>query len=374
MIALVARTIWLAALAPWNAQLSSHADLGVGDPAPPLTVYQWVKGDPVLAFDPGQVYVVEFWATWSRPCKDSIALLTELAKKFTNVIFCGVSVSETGGQAQVSTDSAYLPAVRKFVQDRSRDIGYRVGVDDPTGLMYRAWLRASGRETIPSVFVIDEDGKIAWIGNPMGGLSEALQRVTSPSAIAATIVEPDVEVTHRKIRKTRTQLLAPVVSLIERKHYKEAVSSLDVLIALEPDQLLYLAPIKLSSLAAYDPGRANAYAKSVLVGFGRNKPALLNQLAWTMVDPTTPLAGVDVSIATRMASRAVAGSQRDSVQQAQAYDTLALTEARLHHFSRAAAHERKAMEIFRKRNPRDTGSLGKMAARLASYSRKRHSR
>ena len=37
--------------------------LEVGDPAPALSVGEWVKGSAV-ELQKGQVYLIEFWATW----------------------------------------------------------------------------------------------------------------------------------------------------------------------------------------------------------------------------------------------------------------------------------------------------------------------
>ena len=68
--------------------------LGLGDPAPPLTVSKFVKGTKVDKFEPGKIYVVEFWATWCGPCKVSIPHLTELQEKQKDVTFIGVSVWE----------------------------------------------------------------------------------------------------------------------------------------------------------------------------------------------------------------------------------------------------------------------------------------
>ena len=46
------------------AQAQEKALLGVGDPAPALSVAEWVKGSQVSNFEAGSVYLVEFWATW----------------------------------------------------------------------------------------------------------------------------------------------------------------------------------------------------------------------------------------------------------------------------------------------------------------------
>ncbi len=55
----------LVALLSGVAMSTARADsLGVGDSAPKLEVKSFVKGDPISEFEPGKVYVVEFWATW----------------------------------------------------------------------------------------------------------------------------------------------------------------------------------------------------------------------------------------------------------------------------------------------------------------------
>ncbi|MGO9237366.1 MAG: TlpA family protein disulfide reductase [Methylocella sp.] len=53
-------------------------DLLIGDPVPGLILGRFLKGEPVA----GDVYVIEFWASWGGPCRRSIPYLTELQKKF----------------------------------------------------------------------------------------------------------------------------------------------------------------------------------------------------------------------------------------------------------------------------------------------------
>src|SRR6266568_1760611 len=53
-----------------------------GDLAPALTVTKWLQGRPVPKFEPGGVYVVEFWATWCGPCIAFMPHLAELQARY----------------------------------------------------------------------------------------------------------------------------------------------------------------------------------------------------------------------------------------------------------------------------------------------------
>ncbi len=128
--------------------------LKVGDPAPPLTVGKWIKGEPVPALKKGTVYVVEAWATWCGPCRVSIPHLTELQKKHKDAVFIGVAVSDKEDR------------VKDFVKKMGDKMDYRVAVDDK-GKTGKGWLSASGSRGIPTAFVVDKAGKIAWFGHPM---------------------------------------------------------------------------------------------------------------------------------------------------------------------------------------------------------------
>ena len=63
-------------------------------------------------------------------------------------------------------------------------MNYTVAVD-PNGKVGEGYMGAFNQRGIPTAFVIDGNGKIAWIGHPMGGLDEVLENVVSQQQIPA---------------------------------------------------------------------------------------------------------------------------------------------------------------------------------------------
>jgi len=153
---------------------AGNKKLGIGDPAPKLAVKEFIKGKPVKKFEKGKIYVVEFWATWCPPCKESIPHLTELQKKNKDIIFIGVNVAEDDQSA-----------VKDFVEEMGDEMNYRValdlvpeGKDKNDGKMIKTWMTPAGLNGIPVAFVVNGDGKIAWIGGPKD-LEEPLEKIKS---------------------------------------------------------------------------------------------------------------------------------------------------------------------------------------------------
>src|SRR5436305_95667 len=124
------------------APLSSlAASVKVGAPAPTIKVAKWVKGTPVTSFTPGKVYVVEFWATWCGPCRQSIPHLTEMAKKYAGkATFTGVSVNEKN--APVGEYANYGEKVAAFVKDYGDKMDYNVAWDGDDGAMSKNGMEA----------------------------------------------------------------------------------------------------------------------------------------------------------------------------------------------------------------------------------------
>ncbi len=130
-----------------------------GDRAPALTVSKWLQGDPVKAFEPGKVYVVEFWATWCGPCIYFMPHLAELQAAYRDkgVTFIGFTARDPDNT---------LEKAAAFVTRRGPKLGYTFAYgDDRT--TFDAWMTAAGRQGIPCTFVVDRTGRIAYVGSPM---------------------------------------------------------------------------------------------------------------------------------------------------------------------------------------------------------------
>ncbi len=140
---------------------SSVQALDVGDSAPKLSIAEWVQGDSVdLPRDAAKrIHMVEFWAVWCPPCKESVPLLNKLQTRYKDqVAIIGVTAPDARGNSP--------SAVRKFVKDQGSNMTYRVALDDRDQTT-NAYLVAAGALGIPHAFLIGKDGRIAWQGSPL---------------------------------------------------------------------------------------------------------------------------------------------------------------------------------------------------------------
>lgn len=94
----------------------------------------------------GKVVVVEFWATWCPPCRESIPELNAIYEKFRGRNFELLAISVDKG-----VDAGAM--LNGFVKEHA--IVYPVLVDNKdVNVLY-------GVSSIPVMFVIDKEGKVA---------------------------------------------------------------------------------------------------------------------------------------------------------------------------------------------------------------------
>jgi thiol-disulfide isomerase/thioredoxin len=134
----------------------------IGDAAPVITPVTWLKGSPVAKYDPGRVYVVEFWATWCPPCIKTIPHLSALQQRHAGTLtIIGVNAEGLLGF------EAKANAVNNFMTKHGSDMAYIVAMEDPIGKpISEIWVTGTGSMGAPTAGIVDQHGKLVWIGYP----------------------------------------------------------------------------------------------------------------------------------------------------------------------------------------------------------------
>lgn len=309
--------------------------LMVGDPAPALRVKEWVQGEPVPAFEPGTVYVVEFWATWCGPCRVAIPHLNELSHEYKGrARFVGVSVWEHLDRSEYEVPGFVAKMGDKMTYTVAAD---RVQDSDPA-VMADTWMTAAGQSGIPTAFIVDAQGRVAWIGHPMA-IDDPLAKVVGGEwDIAAAARDHE---TAMVVKGLSNQLRRDITKAKKDKDWNAAVAAIDAAVAKHPAiEKTFCTERYFLLLDAGRGAEAATYGNRLVDDLLKESPAGLNMLAWTIVDPNAARQDGDLVLAVRAAERAVALAGDD----ANILDTLGLALFRSGHVERAIAVQERAVE------------------------------
>ncbi|MEO1614391.1 MAG: redoxin domain-containing protein [Planctomycetota bacterium] len=153
--------------------------LGIGSKAPSLDIeYYFESDDPkVTKFEKGQVYVVEFWATWCGPCIASMPHLADLQNEFRESGVKIISISDEDLETvQATMEKPYPGQEATFAKVTSPYIL----TTDPDRSVYTDYMVAAEQNGIPTSFIVGKSGLIEWIGHP-AELDEPLASVVGDS-------------------------------------------------------------------------------------------------------------------------------------------------------------------------------------------------
>ena len=323
---------------PAQAAQPEVKKLGIGDKAPALTVSKWVKGEPITGFEKGRVYVIDCWATWCGPCIAAIPHMTETQHKYKDK---GVSII---GVSMWEADSG---KVDPFVTDKGEDMDYRVATDDvpalPDGVkvgtreaqrhaidkgkMSSNWMKAAGRNGIPNIFIVDQEGRIAWIGHPMAGMDEALEQIVAGKW--------DIKKAADDFNKKQGAAAAQNEAQAKLAQYRRA-------------------------LAGGKTEEASKVGRE-LVASAKGDAMTLNQVAWFMVDPAGNVENKDLDLAHEAATKACEATKWED---GTILDTLALVEFLRGNVDKAIELQTKAVKLVGDENAEMKAEL---EGRLAQF-------
>jgi peroxiredoxin len=140
----------------------------VGDVAPAFSIPNADGKMVSLESLKGKIVLVDFWATWCGPCKAAMPKIQELHEEFKNdnVVVLGVQVWEP--------DHA---KAQKYMESKKFTYGLLHGDD--------ALADAYGLTGIPSIFLIDGEGKILFEATGLSPETEGKLRKAVSDAVAA---------------------------------------------------------------------------------------------------------------------------------------------------------------------------------------------
>jgi thiol-disulfide isomerase/thioredoxin len=138
----------------WSSALTSQVFAGgikAGDSFPDLTGFK-LEGKLPDSLK-GKVVLVDFWASWCEPCKQSFPVMEELHKRYADrgLVIIAVNVDEN------------RPDMEAFLKKNAASFTV---MRDPTQKL----VEKAGIATMPSSFLMDRDGKVRFTHTGFRGM------------------------------------------------------------------------------------------------------------------------------------------------------------------------------------------------------------
>ena len=290
--------------------LSSQAiqALEVTEQAPDIIITDWYNKPNSLIQDKNgkTVYLVEFWASWCKPCIPSVKFLNELQKKY----------KKQGLEIIAITDESQGDTI-KFLKEHN--IQYSVGFDKD-GKTMQSYL--TDKDGLPTSFIINKDGVVVYKGHPMKSETILKQVLNDKYDLAEVKKLKDLE---KKLEKAIRAFNIQEASDIAEEILYISPNNFDAmqfrLLAFEKmgqemaafaflDSLIKKFPenedtyfIKLSLFIDLKPEKVNDFAEEIYNQF-KDTPRTMNRLAWELID-NGEFATQHLGIALKSAKEAV---------------------------------------------------------------------
>lgn len=139
-----------------EARVIRTAGPGIGDEAPEIALAD-VNGNIYSLKDlRGKIVLVDFWASWCRPCREENPNLVRTYEKYHNARFKNAREFTIYSVSLDDNEKAWVKAIEKDKLRWKYHVSDLLNWSSPAAAAY-------GVEAIPSNFLLDENGKVIAI-------------------------------------------------------------------------------------------------------------------------------------------------------------------------------------------------------------------
>ena len=229
-------------------------------------------------------------------------------------------------------------------------MGFLVGMDRPDGAVARAWLDASRSRGIPTAFVVDARGRIAWIGN--GYATE-----DAVMAVLAGTKNPEWAVA--KARRDREAAQTGFEAAARRGDLRATLALRQRLPADAPLDAAFRL------LAAQSPAKARVLAEAAITD---SRPGMWTylELTWALIE-SGHRSPSDAELAVLLAQEGLRRADPSIESRFACLDYLARAQARKGDFSQAADAEAQALVLLERKSIQDAAEVKEARRRLEGY-------
>ena len=324
--------------------------LSIGSKAPIPEISDFVRGEKPTFFEPGKVYVIEFWATWCPPCRQSMPHLTKLAEdmKSKGVVIVGVSDEK-------------VETVRTFLEkDEWKQKARYTLATDPDRSTHKAYMEASGQGGIPTAFIVKE-GVVQWIGHPMemdAPLAKIVDGTWDPKTAKQSFEDSVAEEMKAMGRQN------DMTKAIDSKDWDKAVALIDTEIAASTGEEAMQSKVQKAQILLV-AGRSEA-AYALCAELIKEDPALRNFVATSVLHlPDVADRRVDLAITWLTDVTSAAGPANPQVLAELAYAWSLKGD-----FTKAADFMRRAIDTAKSLGPTAADYVADLTAQLKGYESK----
>ena len=267
----------------------------IGSNAPAPQIEKFVRGTEPKWFESGKVYVIEFWATWCGPCKQSMPHISDIADKYKGkVIVVGIS------DEKVDTVTKFLDT-----DEWKQKARYNLATD-PDRSTHKQYMEAAAQNGIPTAFIV-KDGKVQWIGHPMT-MDEPLKQVVDGTWNPGKY-QIDFEAETAMARKQMERRSA-VAKARKAGDWDAILKMIDEDVAAAPERAkasLLVNKFQILLTDANKPADGYKLGREIAAA-NKDNAMVLNQLAWFVVD-NAKVKDRDLKFAIETAQQAVDASK-----------------------------------------------------------------